>query len=192
MNKPLIIGISGKIGSGKDTIGEYLRDKYNFKIESLALNVRRVCSILTGIPLEVLLTREAKGIKVNYENKVITIGEMLQIVGNGLRESIHEDIWVNSLLSGLDKTQNVVITDVRYPNEYKEIQKRGGILIRVEGDPSGIKEAIRSGKSLDKRDLNAPSETALDQFAFPYVIFNDKSKQDLYDKIDNILKLGHR
>ena len=151
MNKPLIIGISGKIGSGKDTIGEYLRDKYNFKIESLALNVRRVCSILTGIPLEVLLTREAKGIKVNYENKVITIGEMLQIVGNGLRESIHEDIWVNSLLSGLDKTQNVVITDVRYPNEYKEIQKRGGILIRVEGDPSGIKEAIRSGKSLDKK-----------------------------------------
>ena len=121
MNIPKIIGISGKIGSGKDTIGEYLKEKYDFKIESFALNVRKVCSILTGIPLQILLTREAKGIRVKFGNKSLTVGELLQIIGNGLRESVAEDIWITSLFNNLNKSDKVVISDVRYRNEFREI-----------------------------------------------------------------------
>ena len=187
MNIPKIIGISGKIGSGKDTIGEYLREKYGFKIESFALNVRKVCSILTGIPLEILLTREAKGIIVKFGDKSLTVGELLQIIGNGLRESVAEDIWITSLFNNLNKYDKVVIPDVRYPNEFREIIRQGGIVIRVEGDPAGIREAIKSGKSDDKRDLNAPSETSLDDQTFLYIIWNNGSKEDLYRKLDAIL-----
>jgi dephospho-CoA kinase len=181
----MIIGISGKIGSGKDTVGKYLKTKYNFKIETLALNVRKIVSILTGIPLDILLTREAKGIIVKYNNKELRVGELFQIVGNGLRDSIHPDVWVNSLFANI--TGNVVITDVRYPNEVLEIEKQGGIVIRVEGDPQNIRLNIKNGKSEDKRDLNAISETALDNWQFKYKLENDTSLDELFKKVDDII-----
>jgi dephospho-CoA kinase len=186
--KRLIIGVSGKIGSGKDTIGAYLQNKYNFKVQNFAYRVRTVCSEITGIPVNTLLTREAKGIVVLYNHKKITVGELFQLIGNGLRELIHEDVWVNALLNNIKDEDNIVITDVRYPNEVAEIQRRGGIVIRLEGDPANIRKDIQFGKSTDKRDLKAPSETALDGFTFHHNIYNNGTKEKLYRDVDNILK----
>lgn len=183
--KGFIIGVSGKIGSGKDAVGDYLK-KYGFRTENLAANVRRVCSILTGVSYETLLHRESKGIRL-YDN-TMSMGELFQIIGNGLREIVDEDVWLDSLFNNLKSTDLIVITDVRYPNEVKEIERRGGVVIRINGDPIGIRESIRTGKSSDKRDLNAPSETSLDSHEFNYVIENNGTLEDLHRKVDNIIK----
>jgi hypothetical protein len=53
-----------------------------------------------------------------------------------------------------------IITDVRFPNEVKAIEDRGGIVIRVNRD---------SIKSNDEH----PSETALDHYPFKYLIRNN-------------------
>ena len=53
--------------------------------------------------------------------------------------------------------QNWVISDVRFLNEAESIRKRGGILIRLEGDPTGI-------RAKDTRDPNHESEIQLDDY----------------------------
>ena len=42
----MIIGLSGNIGSGKDTIANYLVDKYNFRKVSFASKLKDIVSIL--------------------------------------------------------------------------------------------------------------------------------------------------
>lgn len=74
---------------------------------------------------------------------------------------------------------NWIITDLRFPNEAQAVEKADGITIRVNRD-NGTR-AI---------DLNPhPSETALDNHKFDYVIDNDGSLSDLVDKVRAILTL---
>ena len=75
---------------------------------------------------------------------------------------------------------NWIITDVRFPNEAKAIKDRGGIVIRVN----------RTYYTEDKKYIigydpfeTHPSETALDDYEFDYVIENDGSLDELITKI---------
>lgn len=76
---------------------------------------------------------------------------------------------------------NWIITDMRFPNELKAVEDRGGITIRVNRKldrPLKIEE-INSGFH--------PSETALDNAKFDYVIDNSGSLEELVEKVREIL-----
>ena len=70
---------------------------------------------------------------------------------------------------------NWIITDVRFPNEVEAIENRGGIVIRIERTPRSYGTEF----IIDEH----PSETALDDHNFDYVIDNDGSISDLIDKV---------
>jgi hypothetical protein len=78
-------------------------------------------------------------------------------------------------MKGVGKFDKVVLTDVRYPNEYRAIKNREGIIIRI------VKPGIGAVNGHS-------SETALDNFAFDATIVNDGSIYDLNKKIDNLIK----
>jgi len=139
----------------------------------------------------------AAGDNRQVEN-ILTYRKLLQVIGtDALRNVVHENIWVNALMSDykpLDDTlrssmgnvidysacpyPNWIITDLRFPNEAKAVEKRGGITIRVNRD-NGTR-AI---------DLNPhPSETSLDSHKFDYIIENDGSLEDLVNKVRGILQ----
>lgn len=140
-----------------------------------------------------------------------TYRDLLQKLGTeAMRNTIHENVWVNALyadykpldnrgyvatnsrvvssdnkhsipLPFLDKDTrrfpNWIITDMRFPNEFDAVKSRGGITIRVNRD-NGTR-AI---------DVNThPSETALDNHNFDYVIDNTSSVSDLIVKVREIL-----
>ena len=49
------------------------------------------------------------------------------------RQGFHDDIWIASLENRLRKTKdNIVISDTRFPNEFKAIRNAGGIVIWVK------------------------------------------------------------
>lgn len=134
---------------------------------------------------------------------------ILQLLGTNCgRNIIHPNIWVNSLMndyhsrySGLEvwnpvnntsktihKTEesNWIIPDMRFPNELKAIEKRNGVTIRINRDTT-IKDKngnpILSNKAYtDISTLQHPSETALDDANFDYVIDNNGSLEDLIEK----------
>ncbi len=85
----------------------------------------------------------------------LTIGEIQQEIGTQFRLLYGENIWVDLLFEEWTEECNWIITDVRFPNEKKAIKDRGGLCIKLIGDPMNIKEN-------SKRDLNHISETALD------------------------------
>jgi len=172
------IGISGKIGSGKDTIALMIREAYkHLMIAPIALKVKEVVSLMTSTPMDVYNSREGKSyIPPGFDK---TIGRMLQIVGENMRILICEDVWVNSLFDNPEiKERGTITPDVRYKNEVKKILSYNGLLIRVNGDPKRIRE-----ENKDKRDLKHSSEVDLDDYKFENVIENNGTLEELKEKV---------
>ena len=172
-----LIGISGKIGSGKSTLALFLNIlRPEYKRNSFAENVRKVTSISTGIPIENMRSSDDKNVYVEEWN--MTVGELFQTWGTKGRE-INPDAWVNSLFSAFDENSRWVIDDVRYPNEADRIRAKGGILIRLEGDPKNIR--LNS-----KRNLDHESEMALDNYPFFDVTLNT----DIFRMSDTVTEIN--
>ncbi len=155
----MIIGISGKLGSGKSYISEQIKNRFlehNFIEKSFAYNLKKIVSILTGIDINTITTRE---IKQKYlQEWGMTVGEMFQKVGTDcMRNHLNNNVWIISTFSKYTEEQNWIISDVRFINEADYIKKLGGILIRLEGDPQNIRQN-------DPRNSNHPSEKELDNF----------------------------
>lgn len=158
---------------------------------------------------------------------------LLQLIGTECgRQIIHPNVWVNSLFSEYkvrpvtlpdettfikdeekwfqERTSNWIITDLRFSNELKAIEDRGGISIRIEriscpncsssenycvktneeGEEYIICEDCEYsnwGDTFDEKDNQHESETALDKAEFDYVIHNNGTLESLIEKVKEIL-----
>jgi hypothetical protein len=181
-----IIGFSGKIGSGKTTGVDYLKSRLEaegkkVQLVSFADRLRDVVSTMCDVPVTTLQSQEGKN-SVDPQLQM-TYGVILQKVGTGMRKEVDQQIWVKLALdrdfSGVDF---LLVGDMRFENEADAIRERGGLLVRVEGDPAGV-------RANSKRDLNHISETALDTYAgFNVMIYNDSGIDDYYKSLDNVLQ----
>ena len=73
-----------------------------------------------------------------------------------------------------DKNVKLIITDIRFKNEFNLIKKLNGKIIRVKRN------------IIDKlKDLHI-SENEMDEFIVDHDIINDKTIEDLYNNIDNL------
>ena len=180
----MIIGLSGKIGSGKSTVAEIFKEN-GFYLDSFANSVKDVSSSIFGFDRNKLegITKEDRQWREKADKKYSTLlgknfspRDSLILIGTTLgRNQIHHDIWVETVFNrySLSENQNLLITDVRFPNEYESIKKRGGILIRIERE--------------NTYKINHESETALDSYSFNYVIENNGTLEELIEKVNNIL-----
>jgi hypothetical protein len=148
----MIIGISGKKNSGKDTfvhiynglllgktineIEKALTNDYFFKFTNDTVILRFadpvkdiVCTIL-NCTREQLEDRDFKETPVpnDYTGIEITPRLLMEKVGNDFARAIHPDIWLNNLFTRYDNlrkvTNNFIIPDVRYHNEADGILER--------------------------------------------------------------------
>jgi len=125
----MIIGINGKIGAGKDTVGkiiQYLtlpgtRGEYigfqtyddftlernsSFKIKKFAGKLKTTASLLTGVPVEMFEDQEFKKLDMNPEWGM-TYREFLQKLGTeAMRDGLHTNVWVNALFADYHPTPN--------------------------------------------------------------------------------------
>lgn len=139
-----IIGITGSAGSGKDTIGDILvRNLPNWEKVSFAGHLKDVTALLFGFDRKMLAgeTPEDRQIREQPDpywsekmGKDFTPRFALQFFGtNLLRNQLHQNIWVDCLEKKiLESDKNIVITDVRFPNEIDMIKSIGGEVWRVE------------------------------------------------------------
>lgn len=197
--KKLIIGVSGKIGSGKSTTAEMIAEiafKMNYNCthqHCFADKLRECVELLTEVKMTEdnslpfanhvrNYTQEQKNILVPEWG--MTIGHMLQIMGTEcMRDNFHKDTWVLSCMTRVKNSiaDVIVIPDVRFINEANAIKEAGGILIRLEGDPAGV-------RANSTRDLNHQSEIELDEYdKFDYVIQNKFGLSELELSLTAIL-----
>jgi hypothetical protein len=168
-----LIGISGKKYSGKDSVFNFIRQLY-----TPLLKVERI-GFADALKEEV--AREFKVTLEYLEEHKADFRLMLQAWGNGKRDIIDRNYWINKVVVELNYTHAdiIVIPDVRYKNEADIINTLGGHLLRVNR---------MNGHTTDSH----PSEIDLDDYKFQHVIQNDGTLDDLMNKTrSTIIKLIH-
>ena len=190
----MIIGIHGKFRSGKDTVARLFAQNLTSLNQTItrhafADSLKEIVEILTGeirttvIPGYTISPRDFSEEQKNkyLDSWEMTLGTMLQKLGTDvMRNNFNELIWIHSMWTKIkDKYQDeiIIVTDVRFLNELAFLKKMGAILIKVEGDPSGM--AVTS-----TRNNIHQSETDLDNYNdFDFVIKNNETLEKLEQKI---------
>lgn len=206
-----IIGICGFIGSGKDTVADYLVNFHGFRRESFANSLKDAVSQVFGWDRELLEgrtkeSREWRETKDEWWSKrlkrEITPRWVLQYWGTEVvRRGFHDDMWVASLENRLLQTKDdIVITDCRFPNEIKAIKAVGGQVIRIKRGPEPVwynhavnynKGMKRIGWALGKEELERAgvhaSEYSWVGSKFDTVLENDSTINDLFSQVEEFL-----
>ena len=198
----MIIGICGFIGSGKDTVADYLVNFHEFRRESFANTLKDAVAAVFGWDRTLLegRTKEAREWREQVDPwwaerlamPTLTPRWVLQYWGTEVcRKGFHDDIWIASLENKLRNSKdNVVISDCRFPNEIQSIRDAGGKIVWVQrGDlPDWYDTAIQANlghnyavQDLKMRKIHA-SETAWVGTDFDTVIDNNRSIDDLYQQ----------
>lgn len=208
----MIIGVCGFIGSGKDTIADYLTNFHGFRRESFANSLKDAVAYVFGWDRTLLEGRTKQGRE--WREQVdpwwaerlnmpeLTPRWVLQYWGTEVcRKAFHDDIWIASLENKLrNSTDDIVISDCRFPNEIKSIKESGGIVIRVKrgDDPDWYNDACdmnagdkclnysRAKNRMEKLKIHA-SETAWCGTKFDAVLSNDTTIDELYAKVKELI-----
>jgi dephospho-CoA kinase len=186
-----LLSISGKIGSGKDTVAEIIKTispYYNWEVKKFAYKLKVVANILTDIPISNFEDQEFKKTLMS-EEWGMTHREFLQRLGTeAMRNGLHQNTWVNALFADykIDSSNNYpnwIITDTRFINEINAVSERNGIKIKIERDLF-----LRKGYVIpNESDLHS-SETSLDMYTnWDYIIYNNGDFDDLKKQVYNIL-----
>lgn len=210
----MILGVTGFIGSGKDTIADYLCTFHGFKRLSFAASLKDAISNIFGWDREMLegTTKTSREWREQVDpwwskrlGKEITPRWVLQYWGTEVcRNGFHQDIWVASVENKLRNAKdNIVITDCRFINEVEAIKRVGGTTCRVErGEkPEWYEAAISFNKgewgnmswSLSREELRRKgihaSEYSSVGLDYDHYIDNNGTIDDLHKQIESIINL---
>lgn len=212
----MIIGFVGFIGSGKDTAADYLVNFHGFRRDSFANTLKDAVAAVFGWD-RVLLegrTKEARewreqvdtwwAERLNMPN--LTPRLMLQLWGTEVcRNGFHDDIWIASLENKMRKTtDNIVISDVRFPNEIKAIHNAGGIVVRIKrgDDPEWYQDAVNANEGsknmswlisrdrLTRLGIHA-SETSWVGGDIDHIVYNNTTIDELFEQIRCLVEDRH-
>lgn len=191
-----LIGISGKAGSGKNTVFNYIKESYvDVYEEAFALALKMGCAEIFGIPIDHFFEEDKKETPNPYWG--ISPRKIAQFVGTELfRDTIAKlvpgidsNFWIRRLESKLTGQTNsdtdgeyvpgdiVVITDVRFQNEYDWIIKNGGWMLFLERDEAPEQVGI----------ANHASEAGIPNLWMPqrtWKILNNHSLEVLHANVD--------
>lgn len=163
-----IIALGYRARSGKDTVGDYLVNKWGFTRIAFADKLKQVVTLLSG--------KDAfdPDFKTDIQACGLTGGQMLQQVGVAIR-NVHENFWIDaSGLTGFAMLPHarIVVTDCRFKNEAAAVKKLGGHLVEVR----------RPGLPTDMHS----SEVGGLLVPWDHVLHNDGTLNQLYSKVDEL------
>lgn len=190
----MLIGLNGFKGVGKDVVGAYLCETYNFQRIGYADKMKDSMAALFGFEVgesarEIFNQLKREDIVVGIYNKsgktYHPISEMpmrmfQQRYGTDAHRTVlWDDIWIDAALRGKlemvedHKEKRIVITDVRFKNEMKAIAEIGGYIVRIE----------RPGFMSDGHS----SEQEPDPELVDFRLQNIGTKELLYSEVDKLL-----
>lgn len=175
----MLIGFSGKKGSGKSYFADYLVNNKLFIKLSFASPLKEITKILFNLSDEDVkdpIKKELINPKFNASPR-----ELMQWLGTDImREEFNKkfnysgSIWIDSVKDKiktlLEDNKDVVIDDVRFQNEVDMIHSLGGIVINLRNDLDNTLNNSTSTHSSENQKLT-----------FNYEFVNDKSYSNTYN-----------
>ena len=186
----MLIGLCGQKRVGKDTGAELLINNYGFKRFAFADALKNACKNIFLLDDEQVNGKHKETIDERWN---ISPREIFQKFGTEIfRNNLDmyfpnlkdhkQNFWVYRFKLWIKEEykknpdQNIVITDIRFPNEMQIVKDFGGIIIKIKRN---------TFESID----NHSSEVLIDSLKEDYLIYNDGSKKTYYEKINKIYLL---
>ena len=187
-----LLGLAAKARSGKDTVGEYLRDEYNYKLYAFADPIKQAASKMFGISLDQFYEGDRELVNEFWG---FSPREILQKLGTEAgRNVFRKDIWlkrglqewetykkdIESFVMTFPETMHhhvpsgLVFTDVRFENEATMIREQGGQVVHIiRNDAEEVSDHVsEAGIAIADGDV---------------VIYNNDTLEDLYINVSDIL-----
>lgn len=119
MRNVKIILLVGRMGSGKDLIAGYIKgtaDSFNI---AHADEVKILCADMYQVKLSIFHSHNKNDICDAHN---ITYREMMQRVGDGMRQLVDKDVWCRKASHSIktaidDQVECIVVSDIRYESE---------------------------------------------------------------------------
>lgn len=166
----MIIGLYGPSRAGKDETAAVLVNHFEFEKRNFANPIRSILlKLFHYVRPDIADAVYSQGwdyVKARFPESV----SAMIILGQAMRDDIDEDIWLNKLFK--TPYTNIVIPDVRQPNEAERILELGGELWKINREGS---------KKLGMDGL-------LDKFEFSATIINNGTLLDLENTVLEIMK----
>lgn len=178
------IGLLGAKRSGKNTVADYLTEKYGYAQLAFADPMRAMARAINPIivndglsPCRYADVVDEHGYDLAKE-LYPEVRRFLQVLGTeAVRNVLGKDTWIKHLGQRVEELVQsrtpFVVTDVRFPNEFDTLDWRA-VMWRV----------YRPG--LDSADTHV-SETALDDWDVDTTLINNGSIEDLHARIEDVL-----
>lgn len=173
----MIVGLAGYAGSGKDAAADWFVER-GYQRRAFADPLRAIAEAVNPV------VGRRRGRLVRYNDAIDRLGytkakakypllrEFLQRLGTeGGRQILGEDFWVDLTLDAIED-ENVVIPDVRFPNEVYGIFSHGGAVLRITRPGVGPLNDHASERSLDDMRLTT--------------VLNDGSLADLHARLQEV------
>ncbi len=190
------IGIAGKMGAGKTTLANYIRDTYGYVVASFATPLKQLehihatsrpdqwevaiheiaIDIASSCNADILVVMRAilDCFEANAPTPGVKNRKLLQELGTDyMRCRVHPDVWVLYLLDKHANDDNLVVDDVRFPNELQLLMEHGFTSIRLQmPDEIRLARIIKLYGTYSTEALSHPSEVSLDDSLseFDYII----------------------
>lgn len=210
----MLIGLLGFAGAGKGTVADIMIEDYAYHKLAFADTLKDITSHIFGWDRKLLEgdTEVSRAFREKLDDfwsarfgREITPRIILQQIGTeAMRDVIDQNIWVYSLEQKIKHTnsENIVITDVRFPNEIDLIRKLGGKLIRVRrgAEPVWYQTALYQNTN----EIEAWNDERAMQYRYPDIhisewawigsqvdgtIHNEGTKQDLRRAVEKCLQV---
>ncbi len=159
--------------SGKDSVAEYLIKKYGFTRFAFGDGIRSVCRDL--FPEQLANVQKPRS--------------LLQGVGQAMR-MFNPNVWINKCFKEIKEHYgDIIITDLRQPNELNAVKLDGFYVIRVSSpDEVRIQRMNAAGDNFTLDELNHETERHIDSMDVDFEIHNDGDLDHLHNQIEIILK----
>ena len=177
-----LIGLAGHAGSGKSTAAEVFLENgwVRVKFADVLKNMLRSLYATMAMPHEEIERRIEGDLKENHCPILTTSPRLaMQTLGQEWgREQINVDLWIHLWETRVCKEMrefgcNVVVDDVRYPNEVAAIHQLGGKVIQVARPMSMV---VSSRHASEKFDFKPDG-----------LIMNTGTKDELIEKVGEFL-----
>lgn len=179
------IALSGVKGSGKSLVTQHLKAEHNYEVLSFAGPIKR-------LTVDVFQCDEKYVYDPLYKETIIpelgvSARQLMQVIGTELfRDALMKHlpqlklkggktVWIHSLLKRAEKiTGPIANDDCRFDDEYEALHAEGFTVARL----------VRPSQELKPKDVHASEQGC----PADVIIANDGSVDDLFAKIDNLVK----
>ena len=179
----MIVGITGKKRSGKDTVAQFLVSEYGYYQYSMAGPLKKALKTLFlwddwHIEVDKETVDPRWGISPRQAMQHIGTEWAQYALGDAFprfKETSGTKLWANRFREvyqgefAVKNIRDVVISDVRFPHEEEVIRDLGGKILRIH-------------REAESSDAHA-SETNVDKIQADASITNDGSFEDLYELV---------